>query len=89
MLLRVAHVRTDVSEERIAFIVRKTIGELGSTLAVARNRSTQIDGDDCGASDGMNEWQGKPNYSKKTLLRCRSVNHSSNMNRSRIEPVPS
>jgi hypothetical protein len=38
MLHRVAHVRTDVSEERIASIIRVTrIGELG-TLAVTSNR---------------------------------------------------
>jgi hypothetical protein len=40
MLRRVALVGTDVSEERIASIIRVTrIGELG-TLAVASNRST-------------------------------------------------
>jgi hypothetical protein len=37
-----ALVRTDVSEERIASIIRVTrIGELGTTLAVTSNRSTQ------------------------------------------------
>jgi hypothetical protein len=25
-----------------------------------------IDGDDCGAISGMNEWQGKPKYSEET-----------------------
>jgi hypothetical protein len=35
MLRRVAHVRTDISEERIASIIKvKIIGELGTTLAV-------------------------------------------------------
>jgi hypothetical protein len=34
-------VRTDVSEERIASIIRLTIiGELGTTVAVSSNRST-------------------------------------------------
>jgi hypothetical protein len=41
MLRRVALLRTDVSEERIAFIIRMTrIGELGITLAVTSNRRT-------------------------------------------------
>jgi hypothetical protein len=41
MLRRVALVRTDVSVERIASIIRVTkIGELGTTLAVTSNRST-------------------------------------------------
>jgi hypothetical protein len=40
MLRRVAHVRTDVSEELNAFFIRVTrIGELG-TLAVTSNRRT-------------------------------------------------
>jgi hypothetical protein len=34
MLRRVAIVRTDVSEDHIAFNIRVTIGELGSMLAV-------------------------------------------------------
>jgi hypothetical protein len=39
MLPHVALVRTDVSEERIARIIRVTrIGELGTTLAVTSNR---------------------------------------------------
>jgi hypothetical protein len=39
MLHQVAPVRTDVSEERIASIIRMTrIGELGTTLAVTSNR---------------------------------------------------
>jgi hypothetical protein len=39
MLGRVAHVRTDVSEELSASIIRATrIGELGTTLAVTSNR---------------------------------------------------
>jgi hypothetical protein len=38
---RVALVRTDVSEERIASIIRVTrIGEIGPTLAVTNNRNT-------------------------------------------------
>jgi hypothetical protein len=41
MLRRVALVRTDVSEERTASIIRVTrIGELGITLAVTTNRNT-------------------------------------------------
>jgi hypothetical protein len=41
MLRRVALVRTDVSEERSASIIRVTrIGELGPTLAVTSNRRT-------------------------------------------------
>jgi hypothetical protein len=39
MLRRMAHVRTDVSEELSASIIRVTrIGELGTTLAVTSNR---------------------------------------------------
>jgi hypothetical protein len=42
MLLRVVLVRTDISEERTADIIRVTrIGELGTTLAVSSNQSTQ------------------------------------------------
>jgi hypothetical protein len=41
MLRRVAVARTDVSEERIASIIRvKIIGDLGKKLAVTSNRST-------------------------------------------------
>jgi hypothetical protein len=41
MLNRVALVRTDVSEELIAYFIRVTrIGELGTTLAVTSNRRT-------------------------------------------------
>jgi demethoxyubiquinone hydroxylase (CLK1/Coq7/Cat5 family) len=41
MLRRVALVRTDVSEELNASIIRVTrIGELGATLAVTSNRRT-------------------------------------------------
>jgi hypothetical protein len=41
ILHRVALVRTDVSEELSAFIIRVTrIGELGTTLAVTSNRAT-------------------------------------------------
>jgi hypothetical protein len=41
MWRRVALVRTGVSKERIAFIIREErIGELGTTLAVTTNRST-------------------------------------------------
>jgi hypothetical protein len=43
VLRRVALVRTDVSAERIASIIRATrIGELGTTLAVTSNRRTLI-----------------------------------------------
>jgi hypothetical protein len=39
MLCRMAIVRTDVSEELSASVIRMTrIGELGTTLAVASNR---------------------------------------------------
>jgi hypothetical protein len=39
MLRRVAHVRTDVSEELSASFIRVTrFGELGTTLAVTSNR---------------------------------------------------
>jgi hypothetical protein len=39
MLRRVALVRTDVSEERSAYIIRVTrIGEIGITLTVTSNR---------------------------------------------------
>jgi hypothetical protein len=42
MLRRVAIVRTDVSEEFSASIIRETrIGELGKTLVVISNRRTQ------------------------------------------------
>jgi hypothetical protein len=41
MLRHVAVVRTDVSEELSAFVIRVTrIGELGTTLAVTSNRRT-------------------------------------------------
>jgi hypothetical protein len=41
MLLRVAHVKTDVSEERRASFIRMTkIGELGTMLGVTSNRRT-------------------------------------------------
>jgi hypothetical protein len=41
MLHHVALVRTDVSEERIASLIRVTrIGELGTALAVTSNRRT-------------------------------------------------
>jgi hypothetical protein len=43
MLLRVALVRTDVSEELSAIIIRVTrIGDLGTTLAVTSNRRVCI-----------------------------------------------
>jgi hypothetical protein len=43
MLRRVALVRTDVSEELSASIIRAIrIGELGTTLAVSSNRRTQL-----------------------------------------------
>jgi hypothetical protein len=41
MLRRVTLVRTDVSEELIASIIRVTIGELG-TLAITANRRTLL-----------------------------------------------
>jgi hypothetical protein len=42
MLRRVALVRTDVSEERSASLIRvKRIGELGTTLAVTSNLRKQ------------------------------------------------
>jgi hypothetical protein len=41
MLPRVAHLRTDVSEKRSAYIIRVTrIAELGTTLAVISSRRT-------------------------------------------------
>jgi hypothetical protein len=41
MLRRVALVKTDISEKRIASIIRVTrIGELGATLAVTSSRRT-------------------------------------------------
>jgi hypothetical protein len=40
MLRRVVFVRTDVSEELSASIIRVIIGELGTTLAVTSNRRT-------------------------------------------------
>jgi hypothetical protein len=41
MLRRATLVRTNVSEERIVYIIRETrIGELGTTLALTSNRST-------------------------------------------------
>jgi hypothetical protein len=41
MLRRVALVRTDVLDERIAYIIRVIrIGELGTTLAITSNRRT-------------------------------------------------
>jgi hypothetical protein len=44
MLRRVVLVRTGVSEERIASIIRVTrIGEIGTVLAVTSNRSTLHD----------------------------------------------
>jgi hypothetical protein len=39
----VALIKTDVSEERIAFMIRMTrIGELGTTLTVTSNRSSVL-----------------------------------------------
>jgi hypothetical protein len=41
MLLRVALLRTEVSKERIASIIRKAgIGDLGAILGVTGNRNT-------------------------------------------------
>jgi hypothetical protein len=43
MLRRVAHVRTEVSDERIATIIRvRRIGELGTMVAVINNWSTLL-----------------------------------------------
>jgi hypothetical protein len=43
MLRRVALVRTDSSDEFIAYVIRMTrIDELGTKLAVASNRSTLL-----------------------------------------------
>jgi hypothetical protein len=43
LLRRVALVRTDFSEERVASIIKVTgIGELGTTLAVTNNRSALL-----------------------------------------------
>jgi hypothetical protein len=51
MLRRVALVRTDVSEERSASIIRVTrIGELGTTLAVTSNGIKLVDS--CHPDDG-------------------------------------
>jgi hypothetical protein len=68
MLGRVDLVRTEVSEELSASIIRVTrIGEL-RTLAVTSNRRTlrYDDDDDFGAISGMNEWPGKQKNSEKT-----------------------
>jgi hypothetical protein len=55
MLRRVALVRTHVSEELSASIIRVTrIGELGTTLAVTSNRRTQRDVKDSCCRDGKN-----------------------------------
>jgi hypothetical protein len=52
MLLRVALVRTDVSEELSASFIRMTrIGELGTTLAVTSNRRT-LHTDSCHPDEG-------------------------------------
>jgi hypothetical protein len=43
ILCRAALVRSDVSEERIASIIRvRRIGELGTTLAVTSNRASVV-----------------------------------------------
>jgi hypothetical protein len=42
MLRRVALVRTDVSEELNASIIRVTIGELGTTLAVTSKQHASV-----------------------------------------------
>jgi hypothetical protein len=34
-----------------------------------------IDGDDCGAVGGMNEWQGKPKYWEENMLQGRCVHY--------------
>jgi hypothetical protein len=47
MWRRVVLVRTDVSEERIAYIIRATrVGDIGTTLALTKNRSTLRHPDD-------------------------------------------
>jgi hypothetical protein len=38
-----------------------------------------IDGDGCGAINGMNEWQGKLKYSRVNLSQCCSVHYKSHM----------
>jgi hypothetical protein len=42
MLRRVALVRTDNPEERLAFNIRVRIGELGTKLTVTSNRNTLL-----------------------------------------------
>jgi hypothetical protein len=52
MLRRVALVKTDILEERIAFMNRaERIGELETRVAVTRNRSTSQRADDIGFYD--------------------------------------
>jgi hypothetical protein len=45
-----------------------------------------IDGDDCGEISGMNEWQGKPEFSERNLHQCRSVHHRPRMTSLGFEP---
>jgi hypothetical protein len=80
ILRRVALVRTDVSEELSASFNRITgIGEIGTPLASTSNRRSivyqpwMVDGDNCGASDGMNYVTGKPKNWKKS---CASIDLS-------------
>jgi hypothetical protein len=65
MLLRLALVRTDVSEERIAFIIRvKIVGELGM-LAVTSNRSMLLT-DSCHPDDSGYMFSRNATYLKAT-----------------------
>jgi hypothetical protein len=51
MLRRVVLLRTNVSEERIAYIIRVArIGELGTTLTVTSNISTFLLQETCGVT---------------------------------------
>jgi hypothetical protein len=52
MLRRAALVRTDVSEELSASIIRVTIDELGTPLVVTSNRSTFLFTDSSHSDDG-------------------------------------
>jgi hypothetical protein len=53
MLCRIALLRTNVSDERVASIIRVTrIAELGTILAVTNNRNTLRRNDICHTDDG-------------------------------------
>jgi hypothetical protein len=57
MLRRVAHVRTDVSEELSASFIRVArIGELGTTLAVTSNRRMLQFTDSCYPDEGSTKF---------------------------------